>query len=65
MPDDLLEKYREWMKETGGVGDSKGVGVAEMLESLVEGVHCVGCQSRWVLRVRPVFSRRIVKNAAS
>ena len=37
VPDDLLEKYREWMKDTGGVGDSKGVGVAEMLESLVEG----------------------------
>ena len=38
VPDDLLEKYREWLKETGGVvGDSKGVGVAEMLESLVEG----------------------------
>ena len=37
VPDDLLEKYREWMKATGGVGDSKGVGVAEMLESPVEG----------------------------
>ena len=37
VPDDLLGKYREWMKDTRGVGDSKGVGVAEMLESLVEG----------------------------
>ena len=38
VPDDLLHKYRHWLKETGGgVGDSKGVGVAEMLESLVEG----------------------------
>ena len=37
VPDDLWEKYRKWMKTTGGVGDSKGVGVAEMLESLVEG----------------------------
>ena len=36
MPDDLLDKY--WLKETGrGVGDNKQVGVAEMLESLVEG----------------------------
>ena len=37
VPDDLLDKYRNWLKKTGGVGDSKGVGVAEMLESLVEG----------------------------
>ena len=37
VPDDLLEKYREWMRTTGGLGESKGVGVAEMLESLVEG----------------------------
>ena len=38
MPDDLLHKYLDWLKETGGgVGGSKGVGVAEMLESLVEG----------------------------
>ena len=39
VPDDLLEKCREWLKETGGggVGDSTGVGVTEMLESLVEG----------------------------
>ena len=37
VPDDLLEKYREWLKDTGGVGGSKGVGVKEMLESLVEG----------------------------
>ena len=39
MPDDLLDKYRNWLKETGGggVGDSKGAGVTEMLESLVEG----------------------------
>ena len=37
VPDDLLDKYRNWLKETEGVGDSKGVGVAEMLESLLEG----------------------------
>ena len=37
VPDNLLDKYQNWLKETGVVGDSKGVGVAEMLESLVEG----------------------------
>ena len=37
VPDDLLQKYREWMRTAGGVGDSKGVGVAEMLQSMVEG----------------------------
>ena len=48
MPDDLLDKY--WLKETGrGVGDNKGVGVAEMLESLfcgrffAPGVTVFGC----------------------
>ena len=37
VPDDPLEKYGTWLKETRWVGDSKGVGVAEMLQSLVEG----------------------------
>ena len=65
VPDDLLEKYRQSMKSTGGVGDIQGVGVAEMLESLVEGgslrrvPKSMGASGK--ARVIP----KIVKNAAS
>ena len=37
VPKDLLGKFKQWLEVTGGVGTSKGKGLPEMLDSIVEG----------------------------
>ena len=54
LDDLLLEKYREWVKETAGLGTAKELEWQTCLRAWWRGVHCVGCQCRWVCRVRPV-----------
>ena len=35
VPWNLLPKYKHWLRDSGGVGESSGVGLPEMLQSLV------------------------------
>ena len=35
-PNDLLGNYKKWLCESGGVGNSSGIGLLEMLDSLVD-----------------------------
>ena len=62
IPSGLIERYREWLAQSSGLRESEGVGLPEMLSSLVEGgsLHCGskdgGCQAKLM------YSRKTMKN---
>ena len=65
VPDDLLDKYRSWLNETGGGGTAKEWEWLRCLRAWWRAVLCAGCHSHWVRRARPVSFQRIAKSAAS
>ena len=65
VPDDLLDKNRNWLKETGGLVTAKGWEWLRCLRAWWRAVLCAGCCTHWVCRARPVSLQRIAKSAAS
>ena len=67
VPDDLLDKCRNLLKDTGGggLGTEKEWEWLRCLRASWRAVLCAGYHSDWVRRARPVSFQRIAKSAAS
>ena len=58
VPSNLQEKYREWKERSGGVGPFDGVGVSEMLDTLVRDGALSKRDGMDVAKVRPKSSEK-------